>query len=311
MKKIHLLVNLKSGSNRGEKALKQIETVLKNEKMDYDIHISNYPGQLVPIATKVANEISSRNEYVIVVGGDGSLNQALNGVKNSEQPNTPLAYFPAGTGNDFARAAKLETDPLKLIRHLKNNPTVTKVDCGKYHDLINGETRYFVNNLGIGFDAYVVNKTNHSKLKTKFNKINIGNLTYGINIVQALKGQDNFKVRVSTNGHTSYYEHAYLVTTTNHPYFGGGVPILPIASIHNHQLDIAIVEKPNLVKFIYLFSKLLINGSHMKSNQFHYFESSAIEVKTDDPEYGQLDGEELSKRKFHLKFEVDHFDLLQ
>lgn len=88
----------------------------------------------------------------------------------------PLAYFPAGTGNDFARAAKLETDSLKLIRHLKNNPTVTKVDCGKYHDLINGEIRYFVNNLGIGFDAYVVNKTNHSKLKTKFNKINIGNL---------------------------------------------------------------------------------------------------------------------------------------
>lgn len=46
MAKIHLLVNLKSGSNRGEKSLKQIETVLKNEKMDYDIHISNYPGQL-------------------------------------------------------------------------------------------------------------------------------------------------------------------------------------------------------------------------------------------------------------------------
>ena len=91
MGKIHLLVNLTSGSNRGEKALEQIETVLKNEKMDYDIHISNYPGQLVPIATKVANEISSGNEYVIVVGGDGSLNQALNGVKNSEQPTTPLA----------------------------------------------------------------------------------------------------------------------------------------------------------------------------------------------------------------------------
>ena len=95
MKKIHLLVNLKSGSNRGEKALKQIETVLKNEKMDYDIHISNYPGQLVPIATKVANEISSGNEYVIVVGGDGSLNQALNGVKNSEQPNTPPCLLPS------------------------------------------------------------------------------------------------------------------------------------------------------------------------------------------------------------------------
>ena len=95
MAKIHLLVNLKSGSNRGEKSLKQIETVLKNEKMDYDIHISNYPGQLVPLATKVANEISFGTEYVIVVGGDGSLNQALNGVKNSEQPNTPPCLLPS------------------------------------------------------------------------------------------------------------------------------------------------------------------------------------------------------------------------
>lgn len=95
MAKIHLLVNLKSGSNRGEKSLKQIGTVLKNEKMDYDIHISNYPGQLVPLATKVANEISFGTEYVIVVGGDGSLNQALNGVKNSEQPNTPPCLLPS------------------------------------------------------------------------------------------------------------------------------------------------------------------------------------------------------------------------
>lgn len=43
MGKIHLLVNLKSRSNRGEKTLKQIETVLKNKKIDYHIHISNYP----------------------------------------------------------------------------------------------------------------------------------------------------------------------------------------------------------------------------------------------------------------------------
>lgn len=312
IKKIYLLVNLKSGSNKGEIALKELESILQEKKIPYNVQISTYPGQLVPIATKIANKIKdNRDKHIIVVGGDGSLNQALNGVKNSAYPATPLAYFPAGTGNDFARAAKLQTDPLKLIIHLQNKPTVTKVDCGQYLDLITGETRYFINNLGIGFDAYVVNKTNHSKLKNKFNKINIGNLTYGINIVQALKGQDNFKVKISVNDQTYSYAHAYLVTTTNHPYFGGGVPILPIADIHNHHLDIAIVEKPNLIKFLYLFSKLLINGSHMQSKQFHYFESSEIEVKTQKPEYGQLDGEELNKRKFHLKFKVDNFNLLQ
>ncbi|MDU1022021.1 MAG: YegS/Rv2252/BmrU family lipid kinase, partial [Lactobacillus paragasseri] len=294
MKKVHLLVNLKSGSNKGAKALKEIEAALKKEKLAYNIQISTYPGQLVPIATKTANEINNNYECIVVVGGDGSLNQALNGVKNSLHPDTPLAYFPAGTGNDFARAAKLQNNPLKFIKKIKNHPTVTNVDCGRYQDLLTGEEKYFVNNLGIGFDAFVVNKTNHSKLKTKFNKINIGNLTYGINIAQALKGQDNFKVKILTNEHTYSYDHAYLVTTTNHPYFGGGVPILPIANIYNHKLDIAIVEKPNLAKFLYLFSKLLLNGSHMQSKQFHYFEANKIEVETYQAEYGQLDGEELN-----------------
>ncbi len=311
MKKVHLLVNLKSGSNKGAKALKEIEAALKKEKLAYNIQISTYPGQLVPIATKTANEINNNYECIVVVGGDGSLNQALNGVKNSLHPDTPLAYFPAGTGNDFARAAKLQNNPLKFIKKIKNHPTVTNVDCGRYQDLLTGEEKYFVNNLGIGFDAFVVNKTNHSKLKTKFNKINIGNLTYGINIAQALKGQDNFKVKILTNEHTYSYDHAYLVTTTNHPYFDGGVPILPIANIYNHKLDIAIVEKPNLAKFLYLFSKLLLNGSHMQSKQFHYFEANKIEVETYQAEYGQLDGEELNRRKFHLKFEVDHFKLLK
>lgn len=49
----------------------------------------------------------------------------------------------------------------------------------------------------------------------------------------------------------------------------------------------------------------------MNSNQFHYFEASEIEVKTYQSEYGQLDGEELNNRKFHLKFKVDHFNLLR
>ena len=55
MKKVHLLVNLKSGSDKGAKALKEIEAVLKKEKLAYNIQISTYPGQLVPIATKTAN----------------------------------------------------------------------------------------------------------------------------------------------------------------------------------------------------------------------------------------------------------------
>ncbi|WP_222610161.1 diacylglycerol/lipid kinase family protein [Lactobacillus taiwanensis] len=94
-----------------------------------------------------------------------------------------------------------------------------------------------------------------------------------------------YNIQIST------YPSQLVPIATNHPYFGDGIPILPIADIHNHHLDIVIIEKHNLIKFLYLFSKLLINGLHMQSKQFHYFESSEIEVKTQKTEYGQLDGE--------------------
>lgn len=93
MKKVHLLVNLKSGSDKGAKALKEIEAALKKEKLAYNIQISTYPGQLVPIATKTANEINNNHECIVVVGGDGSLNQALNGVKIHFILTLPLPIF--------------------------------------------------------------------------------------------------------------------------------------------------------------------------------------------------------------------------
>lgn len=310
-KKVYLLINKTSGSNFGSVAFENMKKALNKVQLPYESFISEYSGQLTQLARKLANHIQNRAErYIVVIGGDGSLNQALNGVKESHYPTTPIAYLPAGTGDDFARALKLTKNATELVNHLVQGPKIEKVDCGHYKYLNHDISGYFVNNLGIGFDAYVVAQTNQAVLKRRFNKLHIGNLSYGIKVLNALANQDTFSVTVKANGETHTFDNAYLVTTTNHPYFGGGVPLLPQANVHSNALDTVVVEKPNTAKFLYLFIKMFINGSHVRDPHFHYFESKKIEVSTSGLEFGQLDGEELGSKTFNIVFELDKFNLL-
>lgn len=309
--KITLLVNETAGNGNAKIAFNKTKHILNEKKIPYDIMKSNYPGELIKLAQNYANQTHKDNNYLVVIGGDGSFNQVLNGIKKSAHPDTPVAYLPAGTGNDFARAAKISNDPKKLISKLLTKPGSQEIDCGKFKINEQKDWQYFVNNFGIGFDAYVVHKSNHEQFKKVLNKIKLGKLIYASNIINALHTQDTFKVQVKSNSRKYTFNDTYFVTTTNHPYFGGGIAILPRANLHSHQLDTVIVEKPALGKFIRLFLHLLKDGSHVNDPQFHYVEAKEICVDTMTPEYGQIDGEDTKKQPFHLKFKIDHFNLIK
>lgn len=129
--------------------------------------------------------------------------------------------------------------------------------------------------------------------------------------MQALARQDTFQVTIKTNKKEVHFNDAYFVTTTNHPYFGGGFAILPNANVHSHILDTVIVEKPSLGKFIRMFSKLLKDGSHVNAPEFHYVEAEEILVKTNTSEFAQIDGEDIDKQNFEVKFKISQFNLLK
>ena len=71
------------------------------------------------------------------------------------------------------------------------------------------------------------------------------------------------------------------------------------------------LKKPSLSKFIFLFSKLLKDGSHVNAPQFHYVEAQEIQVETRKPEFAQIDGEDVNTQGFKVKFKIDHFNLLK
>lgn len=309
--KIHLLVNETAGNGRAKKILDRMVLLLIKENITFDVKKSAFAGEAIQLAQSYADQMHLKNETLIVIGGDGSLNEVLNGIKRSQNPLTPFAYLPAGTGNDFGRAANLSSDPQNLLHNIEQhifNPTLT--DCVSLRLPEFGEqTYYFANSFGIGFDALVNHLSNISNLKKLLNKLNEGKLIYGLHILSALYKQDTFSVDLEADGKRWHYNEAFLVTTTNHPYLGGGIPLLPRARIDSHKIDTVIVEKDSLKKLIKLLLNLLKDGSHVNDPQFHYIEADKITIETSQKEFAQVDGEQIKKQSFKLKFAVDQFVL--
>lgn len=313
---LHILLNPIAGHGQSIRMFSRLENLLEDHKIPYDTEVSPYPSAFISIARKYGNELHSSNEYLTVIGGDGSLNDVLNGIKTSSHPETPIVYIPAGSGNDFARGAKISTNLQSLIQKLLNKTQPEQIDCGSYEGYKRNsellQRSYFVNNFGIGFDAYVVHQSNRQRLKNALNKINFGSLIYKFNVINVLKKQDTFSVTIKAKDEIWQYDNVYMATTTNHPYFGGGVAIMPQATVTDHQLWLAVVQKPSWSKFIKLFSKILRDGSQINDPQFHVIKADEIEISTSKPEFCQIDGEDSAdKLPFHVRFKVDHFNLIK
>ncbi|MCG4282970.1 diacylglycerol/lipid kinase family protein [Lacticaseibacillus saniviri] len=299
----YIIVNPVAGSGNGAKTWQQIQPIFEQRHLDYQVKVSQYAGHTIELAKQIGNFATHDQAVLIVVGGDGTLNQALTGLRATKTPLMPLAYVPTGSGNDFARGTDINQDPLKALEQILSATQPVSIDVGQYSETTHHHAGYFVNNIGIGFDAAVVASTNHSKAKQWLNRVHLGNLAYGFNVLKVLFKRKPFALTVNVDGQQIMIPDAFLVTTTNHPYFGGGVKILPAASPTDGKLDLIVVEHTNLITFVFLAIQLL-RGQHTKYAKVHHFQSKHIQLMTNSLEYGQMDGEEMGTRAFALDFKV-------
>ena len=302
--KIEIILNYHAGNGHAKNACKKVTNFLDQISLDYEIHLTKKDGDGVRIAKELANQ-QTPNVKIVVIGGDGTLNQCVNGVKESNYPDTPLGYIPGGSGNDFSRGIKLKIkDPVILMQAILSLEQPRKIDIGK----ATGPTfsHYFINNIGIGFDASTVYYTNHSARKEFLNKLRLGTLSYLTNLLKAIKRQPAFVLDVDYGQKQKHFGSAYIVVATNHPYFGGGFAIDPTANPFNHHLNLVIVKKITGMTFVKLLSKLLTNGSHLQDKNVWHIERNDFTLRNAPKQFGQMDGEELDKHEFNLHFQVDH-----
>lgn len=298
---IEIILNYHAGNGQAKHACKKVTDFLDKTNIDYTVHTTKKDGDGVRIAETLANE--HQGSKIIVIGGDGTLNQAVNGVKKSNYPQTPLGYIPGGSGNDFCRGIKLSIkDPVRLMEAILSMKEPRTIDIGKAN---NGDTsRYFINNIGIGFDASTVYYTNHSERKELLNSLHLGTLSYFTNLLKVIKVQEGFGLDVDYLNQKKHFHSAYIVVATNHPYFGGGFAIDPTANPFNHNLNLVIVKKITGMTFIKLLSKLLTNGSHLQDKNVWHIETKHFRLKNHSKQHGQMDGEELNQHEFDLNFVV-------
>ncbi|MFZ2353760.1 diacylglycerol/lipid kinase family protein [Paucilactobacillus nenjiangensis] len=298
---LNIILNNTAGSGNARHSWEIVKAELEKRHVRYELKVSKYSGHAEKIALQLAKK-ATPDSIIVVLGGDGTLHEVVNGLlkHRRELPfDVPVGYIPSGSGNDFATASKMTTDPLTALEDILSLTEPTTINVGYYEEAMRHERGFFVNNIGVGFDAAIVSRTNSATSKKALNKLHLGSLSYVFSLIGVLFHQDSFQLMVHNRNNHDIYQKAFLVTTSNHPYFGGGVPILPNANVHDPDLELIVIERHNWLILLWI-ALFIPSGKHLNSHWVHHYKSSSVRLTTSSLEFGQSDGEEMGSRFFDL-----------
>lgn len=187
-----------------------------------------------------------------------------------------MGILPFGTGNDFAKAVGLPTDPDAALEAALYGQ-VRPVDAAMAND------KPFINVGGTGFDVDVI--INTEKFKKRFN----GMLPYMLGIFQSLMHLKPVTFEITADGE-SFTERALLFNACNGTHFAGGMHVAPMASPYDGLLDVCILRTISIPQFLLLLPRYT-RGIHTASRHVRYFKAKEIAVRCDSENIINLDGE--------------------
>ncbi|PWG00664.1 diacylglycerol/lipid kinase family protein [Levilactobacillus bambusae] len=306
----NIILNEHAGSGRSGQIWPQIKAELDAQHVAYSVISTDYPNHAMLLGEQLAKktpDTANANTVALAIGGDGTLHEVLSGIKKVvRRYPIPVAYVPVGSGDDLARGIQMSLDWKKALTQILQCQRPHLYNIGTYDETIKHQRGIFTNNFGIGLDAAIITKANQSKTKVWLNQHHMGSLSYLASAIGVLYNQGGFNLMVHVNQQRDIYQKALLVTTTNHPYFGGGVQIAPPATMLDDQLHLVVIEKPNFFKLLWLVF-LLATHKHLKSRFVHYYSAKKIHLIVNSIEFGQVDGEELGGRYYDLYMNVDQY----
>jgi diacylglycerol kinase (ATP) len=278
--KVLFIVNPVAGRGRSRKLLPKLKEYLRSKSSLSEIYLTEKKGS----AREFVNQLDNQFSTIVSVGGDGTLNEILNGLKFNQ--NIKLAIIPCGSGNDFANAISVERKLEKNIQIIFNNNSNVKVNIGEIIYLENIKSspvsHYFINSCGIGFDALVA----HLISKRRFL---VGLPLYLSAVIEALFNYIPIMVRYEIDNF-KYMGNKLLISIGNGKTSGGGFILNPFADLCDNKLDACIINNFTKLKIIKNLFKA-ITGKHYTIDgvDIHQFES--FNVKLEHPYYLHVDGE--------------------
>lgn len=238
--KYYFILNPNSQTGKGRLIWKkQLQPCLKASKSHWKAFYTRYPGHCTQIVSQLTST-GSEPVTIVILGGDGTLNEAVNGIKHFE--NVTLGYIPTGSSNDFARGMKQNSDPLETLHNILQNKHELWLDYGVVQAPGKAPQRFIVSS-GIGFDAYVTDEALTSPIKNVLNAIHMGKLTYALIALKKLVTISLQPVVLTVDDtYTLKLPRFYFASSHNLPYEGGGFKFTPQARPDDGKLNVCVVH---------------------------------------------------------------------
>lgn len=268
------ILNPTAGHGRAVQTWRKVES-LAQAAGEYGIKVTQRPRHGEELAREAVAEGYDR---VIVLGGDGTVNEVIQGLVHTE---VPLAVIPTGTGNDWVRTADVPREISKAFE-IAYEGRVARHDVG----LVHGQ-RYFMNIAGVGFDAEVSRFMNdHARMV----KVIPGTLPSLISIVGTLFRFRGAPMSCIIDGERIEVPKLFLMAVGINQYYGGGMQILPQAEPADGYFDLVWADDLPLADLPSLMGRIY-KGQHLDHPKVQSRRAKRIRVESPQNVAYHLDGD--------------------
>ena len=284
------IINPKAGGYSTYREWPSINKYLTDKGILFDQVYTEGVGHATDLAREAAN---TNYRYIIAVGGDGTVNEVVNGILCSTNPNnTILGIVSTGTTCSFTRSLSIPRDYVRSCILLANQSSLS-IDVGIVEYTSKGQRlrRFFVNEADIGFGATVV------EASKKFTNYFGRSINYLPHIVGGLSSLVSYKSKHITVHVEDKIENIYdcaMLVVANGTHFGGGMQIAPEAKPNDGLMDVVIfgdMSKSELLKVWPMTYK----GRHVSHEKVRMLKVKKIDIQCDDTILVEADGELLGE----------------
>ena len=274
--RVALIVNPRAGKDRAGRELPTLTAALDSAGTSYEISMTEHPGHAVDLARQLATAGAST---VVAVGGDGTVNEVVNGLMKVDAAVRPsLGVVAAGSGADFARTFDLPEHADSMLRGVVGTSRTIDVGHMAFGD---GSTRHFANIANIGLAAATVERAERLPRR-------LGKARYVLALWPVLARYAKCQISVSVDGEP-HAEMAYNLLLANGMYAGGGMHFSPHSDPSDGRLDgqMNIGPKRQAVTLV----PKIFRGTHLPDERILQLSGAEFVIDAERPLMVEADGE--------------------
>lgn len=287
MKSFYVIVNPHANQGEAKNDWEKIKNHLEDQQVKYRAVETKTTGDAqnnIMDFLKALTFNDYENYVILVVGGNGTLNEVLTGIKEADVYNIPLAFICVGKHHEFADQLGIARNPIVALKQILNTTEATNYSLVQYYESNHEETGYFLDTYSIGMAANLANirsRERHGWLRNHAHWL--ANL---IDVCKAYyNSADSFKATLRIGSKYKFYKRAFIVNLHNRTQEDD-------FSSNDHPIEVTIIDRMNIFMFL-IFTIINKFGNITKLPFVHQCETDKLHITVNSLEQTQIDCNEL------------------